>query len=154
MCFFRWTSIFSSSWVFTSYLFPMCDFDETKQVTLSWSGVNETFFFFLFVHKQKDWWKDWKENNLCSCYFDTYLFLASYSFKTLWRKLYSREKKLWDRKPWQCHSLICHHSRWCEKRKKLLEELVALLFSYCSSVNVVEVVLQFHLCHFLSVMFL
>ena len=113
-----------------------CDFDETKQAFLSWSEVNETFFFLLFVHKQKDWWKDWKENNrwlqveqmqaeFMLLLFWHYLFLASYCLETLWRKLYSREKNyVIENLDNDAVLLTGHHSHWCEKRKKLLKELV------------------------------
>lgn len=140
MCFFSWTSIFSSSWVFTSYLFPMCDFDETKQATLSWSEVNETFFFkLLYINKKIDGKTEKKTIGDCkwNSYFDTHLFLASYCLKTLWRELHSMEKKYYVIENLDNETVLLtgHHSFLCEKRKKLLEELVQLLFqcSCCGS---------------------
>lgn len=74
----------------------MCDFDETEQATLSWSEVNETFFFkLLYINKKIDGKTEKKTIGDCkwNSYFDTHLFLASYCLKTLWRELHSREKK-------------------------------------------------------------
>ena len=103
--------------------------DKASDPVLIWSKWNLFFFYFLYINKkidgktEKKTIGDYKWNrckqNLCSCYFDTHLFLASYCLKTLLRELHSREKKkLCDRKPWQWHSVTdwsSHFFMWKEK---------------------------------------
>lgn len=59
-------------------------------------------------------------------YFDIYLFLVSYCLKIFWREFYSREKKYYVIENFdnEIVLLIGYYFFLCEKRKKLLEELV------------------------------
>lgn len=93
------------------------------------------FFKLLYINKKIDGKTEKKTIGDCkwNSYFDTHLFLASYCLKTLWRELHSREKKYYVIENLDNETVLLtgHHSFLCEKRKKLLEELVQLLFQ-CS----------------------
>ena len=118
------------------------------------------FLYFLYINKkidgktEKKTIGDYKWNrckqNLCSCYFDTHLFLASYCLKTLWRELHSREKKNYVIENLDNETVLLtgHHSFLCEKRKKLLEELVQLLFQCsCCESSIAIPSLSFFVCY-------
>lgn len=101
----------------------MCDFDETKQATLSWSEVNETFFFkLLYINKKIDGKTEKKTIGDCkwNSYFDTHLFLASYCLKTLWRELHSMEKKYYVIENLDNETVLLtgHHSFFMWKEKE------------------------------------